>query len=71
MIGWLSNQKRRAKRKAARDTILREELAAKARTFEPDVKHVLEDFTDLTINGMRQRVHVDRITIMAVTPITE
>ena len=66
MIDWLSSQKRREKRKAARDAKLREELAAKARLFEPDVEQVLENFTELTINGKRERIPVDRITIMGV-----
>ena len=71
MIDWLSSRKRSAKRKAARDAMLREKLGVKARIFESDVKQVLEDFTELTINGLRQRVYVDRITIMDVSPITE
>ena len=66
MIDWLSSQKRREKRKAARDAKLREELAAKARVFEPDVEQALENFTELTINGKRERIPVDRITIMSV-----
>ena len=70
MIDWLSSQKRRDKRKAARDAILREELAAKAKTFEPGIANTLADFTELTINGIRQRVNVDRITIVDVPPVT-
>ena len=64
MIDWLSSQKRQEKRKAARDAKLREELAVKARAFEPDVDQALEDFTELTINGKREKIPVDRITIM-------
>ncbi len=71
MITWLSNQKRNDKRKATRDAVLRNELAAKAKTFESDVKVVSDDFTDLTINGKRQRIHVDRITIVGVSPTPE
>ena len=66
MIDWLSSQKRREKRKAARDAKLREELAAKARVFEPDVEQALENFTELTINGKRERIPVERIKIMGV-----
>jgi hypothetical protein len=62
MIDWLSSHKRQEKRKAARDAKLREELAAKVNALESDVIQTLEDFTELTIEGMRRRVPVDRIT---------
>jgi hypothetical protein len=71
MIDWLSSQKRREKRKTARDAKLREELAAKARAFESDIKQALEDFTELTINGVRQRILVDRITIIDASPLAK
>jgi hypothetical protein len=71
MIDWLSCQKRRGKRKAARDAKLREELAVKARAFDSDVKQPLEDFTELTINGVRQRILVDRITITDASPFAK
>jgi len=64
MIDWSWSQKRREKRKAARDAKLREELAVKARAFEPDVEQALENFTELTINGKRERIPVERITIL-------
>jgi len=69
MIDWLSSQKRQEKQKAARDAKLREELAAKARGFESDVKQTLDDFTELTINGVRQRILVDCIAILDVSPV--
>jgi alpha-D-ribose 1-methylphosphonate 5-triphosphate diphosphatase PhnM len=71
MIDWLSGQKRRGKQKADHEARLREELAAKVSAYEPDVKQVLNDFTELTINGMRQKIPVDRITIMEVAPLIE
>ena len=71
MIDWLSSQKRQEKRKAARDAKLREELATKVNALESDVRQTLQDFTDLTIEGMRRRVPVDRITIIDVSPITD
>jgi hypothetical protein len=71
MIDWLSTQKRREKRKAARDAILKEEISAKAKSFETEGKQVVEDFTELTINGLRRRVPVDRITILDVSQVTE
>lgn len=67
MINWLSKQHRDQRKKEARDKKLREELAKKAQEFIPQQRQVLEDFTDLTINGERQRVSVDRITIIDST----
>ena len=72
MIDWLSSQKRQEKRKAARDAKLREELAVKARVFEngleqeQEQEQEQEDFTEITINGRRERIPVNRITIMNV-----
>ena len=71
MIDRLSSRKRQEKRKAARDARLREELAAKVNALEFDLKQTLEDFTELTIEGMRRRVPVDRITITGMSLITE
>ena len=64
MIKWFSRQHREQRRKEARDKRLREELAVKAQEFVPQSRQVLDDFTDMTINGVRQRVSVDRITIV-------
>ena len=71
MINWLSSQKRQEKQKIERDAKLKEELAAKIKALEANGKQELDDFTELTINGMRQKVNVDRITIIGVSPITE
>lgn len=68
MIDWLSKQKRDQKRKEKRDKKLREELSAKAQEFEPESKPSREDFTEITIKGVRHRVPVDRITLIDTTP---
>ena len=69
MLEWLSSQKRLEKRKAARDAKLREALAVKARQFDNEVRQAVEDFTEITINGLRQKVPVDRITVIDVVPM--
>ena len=71
MINWLSSQKKQEKRKAARDARLKEELSAKIKALKDNVQQELDDFTELTINGMRQKVYVDRITIIDISPIPQ
>ena len=68
MIDWLSKQKRDQKRKEKRDKKLREELSAKAKEHQPESQPSQEDFTEITIKGVRHKVPVDRITLVDTTP---
>ena len=68
LIDWLSKQKRDQKRKEKRDNKLRAELAAKAQEFDSQVRPTIDEFTESTINGVRQKVAVDRITLVDANP---
>ena len=70
MIGWLSRRNRDKQRKETRSKKLREELAAKVQELDSNVRQSVEDFTDLTINGVRKKVATDRMTLVDASAYT-
>ena len=66
-----TSKKRDEKARAEQEAALKKSLAEKVQRFQPTEKPDKYGYTELTINGERKRVMRERITIPAISPITE
>lgn len=66
MIGWISNKRSEKRTRDAHEQKLRKSLAEKISRYQAPCNQVIDDFTEISLDGERLRVSKEQITITDV-----